>query len=57
MTKKNSSIDIEEIYHLINLLEMDIKETPNKRLLSSSQKNEVIKYDNNLIEKLKKLLK
>ena len=50
-------LDNEEIYHLIDLLEMDIQETPNKRLLSDSQKEETIKYDSELIAKLTKLLK
>ena len=49
-------IDKEEIYHLIDLLEMDIQETPNKRLLSDNQKQEAIKYDSDLITKLEKLL-
>lgn len=49
-------LDTEEIYHLIDLLEMDIEETPNKRLLSDNQKQEAIKYDSDLIEKLKELL-
>lgn len=49
-------IDIEEIYHLIDLLEMNIQETPNKILLSDNQKQEAIKYDSDLIEKLKELL-
>lgn len=46
----------EEIYHLIDLLEMDIEETPNKRLLSDSQKNESIKYNTDLIAKLESML-
>ena len=50
-------LDKEEIYHLIDLLEMDIEETPNKRILSDSQKNEAIKYNSELIAKLTKLLK
>ena len=50
-------IDTEEIYHLIDLLEMDIQETPNKRLLSDIQKQEAVKYNSDLIEKFKKLLK
>ena len=50
-------LDKEEIYHLIDLLEMDIEETPNKRILSDSQKNEDIKYNSELIAKLTKLLK
>lgn len=50
-------IDKEEIYHLIDLLEINIQEAPNKRLLSDSQKNEAIKYDSDLIAKLEKLLK
>ena len=49
-------LDKEEIYHLIDLLEIDIQETPNKRLLSDNQKQEAIKYDSDLIEKLKELL-
>ena len=49
-------IDTEEIYHLIDLLEMNIQETPNKILLSDNQKQEAIKYDSDLIEKLKELL-
>lgn len=50
-------LDKEEIYHLIDLLEIDIQETPNKRLLSDNQKQEAIKYDSDLIAKLEKLLK
>lgn len=50
-------LDTEEIYHLIDLLEMNIEETPNKRLLSDNQKNEAVKYDTDLIAKLTKLLK
>lgn len=50
-------LDKEEIYHLIDLLEMDIEETPNKRILSDSQKNEAIKYNSELIAKLTRLLK
>ena len=50
-------LDKEEIYHLIDLLEIDIQETPNKRLLSGNQKQEAIKYDSDLIAKLEKLLK
>ena len=53
MTK---DINTEEIYHLIDLLEIDIKETPNKRLLSDSQKNEAIKYNTDLIVKLESML-
>ena len=53
MTK---DINTEEIYHLIDLLEIDIKETPNKRLLSDSQKNEAIKYNTDLIVKLESIL-
>ena len=49
-------LNTEEIYHLIDLLEMDIQETPNKILLSDNQKQEAIKYDSDLIEKLKELL-
>lgn len=49
-------IDTEEIYHLIDLLEMDIQETPNKRLLSDNQKQESIKYDSDLLSKLKSFL-
>lgn len=50
-------LDKEEIYHLIDLLEINIQEAPNKRLLSDNQKKESIKYDSDLVEKLKKLLK
>ena len=53
MTK---DINTEEIYHLIDLLEIDIRETPNKRLLSDSQKNEAIKYNTDLIVKLESIL-
>ena len=49
-------LDTEEIYHLIDLLEINIENTPNKRLLSDNQKQEAIKYDSDLIEKLKELL-
>ncbi len=49
-------LDKEEVYHLIDLLEMDIQETPNKRLLSDSQKEEVIKCDTDLIAKLESIL-
>ena len=49
-------INKEEIYHLIDLLEMNIQETPNKRLLSDSQKEEAIKYDTDLIAKLESIL-
>jgi hypothetical protein len=47
----------EQIFHLINLLEMDIIDTPNKRLLSENQKNKAIKYNEKLIKKLKKIKK
>lgn len=50
-------LESEEIYHLIDLLEMDIQETPNKRLLSDNQKQEAIKYNSDLIAKLEKLLR
>ena len=53
---KMQKIDKEEVYHLIDLLEMDIQETPNKRLLSDSQKEEVIKCDTDLIAKLESIL-
>lgn len=49
-------INKEEIYHLIDLLEMDIQETQNKRLLSDSQKQEAIKYNTDLIAKLESIL-
>lgn len=49
-------INKEEIYHLIDLLEMDIQETPKKRLLSDSQKQEAIKYNTDLIAKLESIL-
>lgn len=49
-------LDTEEIYHLIDLLEIDARETPNKILLNDIQKNEAIKYNSNLIAKLESLL-
>lgn len=49
-------LNTEEIYHLIDLLEMNIRETPSKRLLSDNQKQESIKYDSDLIAKLKSFL-
>ena len=53
---KMQKLDKEEIYHLIDLLEMDIQETQNKRLLSDSQKQEAIKYNTDLIAKLESIL-
>lgn len=50
------NLDEEEIYHLIDLLEMDIEETPKKRLLSDNQKQEAIKYNTDLIAKLESFL-
>ena len=35
---------------------MDIEETPNKRILSDSQKNEAIEYNTDLIAKLESIL-
>ena len=49
-------LDEEDIYYLIDLLEINIEETPSKRLLSDNQKQESIKYDSDLITKLEKLL-
>ena len=49
-------LDNEEIYHLIDLLEIDIKETQNKILLSDPQKNEAIKYNTDLIAKLESMI-
>ena len=46
----------EEIYHLVDLLEMNIKETPNKILLSDIQKQEAVIYDEKLIKKLNELI-
>lgn len=53
---KDIKISIEEFYHLVDLLEMNIKHTPNKTLLNDSQKKEAINYDKNLIEKLESIL-
>ena len=43
----------EEIYHLIDLLEMNIEATHSKVLLDDNQKKESIKYDKKIIKKLR----
>lgn len=46
-------LDEEQIYHLIDLLEMNIKETKfGKSLLNSEQKLEAVIYDENIIKVL-----
>ena len=49
-------LDKEEIYRLIDLLEISIKETPNKIIMSKSQRKESIEYDKTIIKKLMKLI-
>ena len=53
-------MDNEEIYHLIDMLEIRIDSILANdaifRLLSDSQKLEAVKYDRNIIEKLKSML-
>ena len=49
-------LDKEEIYHLIDLLEMNARHTPYKVLLDDSQKKEAVKYDKDLIKKLESFL-
>lgn len=51
-------LDEEQIYHLIDLLEMNIKETKvGKSLLDSEQKLEAVVYDENIIKVLNDELK
>ena len=48
----------EQIYHLIDLLEMNIKETKFfKSVFDSKQKTEIINYDKQIIKVLKNELK
>ena len=48
----------EQIYHLIDLLEMNIKETKiGKSLLDSEQKLEAVVFDENIIKVLNDVLK
>lgn len=46
----------EQIYHLIDLLEMDIENTPKKDLLDDNMKKDSVKYNKKLIKKLKAML-
>ena len=50
-------LDTEQIYHLIDLLEMDVRHTLYKVLLDDKQKKEAIDYNNKIIKLLKNELK
>lgn len=47
----------EELYHLIDLLEMNIEQIPKREIMSKSQQKDAIEYDKKLIELLKRKLK
>lgn len=49
-------LDTEEVYHLIDLLEMNTNNTSKCLILNDEQKKESIKYDTDLIAKLEKMM-
>ena len=49
-------LDTEEVYHLIDLLEMNTNNTSKCLILNDEQKKESIKYDTDLIAKLESML-
>ena len=58
---KNNEFNKDELYHLIDLLEIDTYKLKNndssKRLLSQSMKDDNISFNRNLIQKLMLLVK
>jgi len=47
------TLQCEELYHLVDLLEMYIKEVKQNKVMPENLKEASIKYNLNLIEKLK----
>lgn len=53
---KMQKLDTEEVYHLIDLLEMNTNNTSKCLIINDEQKKESIKYDTDLIAKLESIL-